>query len=87
MPEEFYNLKEDPDCLNNLIDDPEHAEVIAEMQAHIARQMEKTSDPMLKAFLNRDDRAAVDEVLLSTYGPRKPAPKRRRNKKRERKGR
>jgi hypothetical protein len=39
--------------------------------------MKRTSDPMLKAFLNRTDRAAVDKVLLETYGPLKDTKKRK----------
>jgi N-sulfoglucosamine sulfohydrolase len=71
VPEEFYNLKNDPDCLHNLIDNPAHAEELKTLQTELVAQMKKTGDPMLAAFLNRNDRAIVDEILLATYGPKK----------------
>jgi N-sulfoglucosamine sulfohydrolase len=81
VPQELYDLKSDPDCLHNLIDDPAHAESLESLQDKLAAQMRRTEDPMLAAFLNRNDRAKVDEVLLATYGPRKtkrPKPKKPR---------
>lgn len=71
VPEEFYDLKNDPNCLDNLIDNPDHAEGIKALQEKLVAQMKKTADPMLAAFHNRDDRAKVDEILLATYGPQK----------------
>ena len=71
VPEEFYDLLNDPDCLNNLIHDTQHATTIASMQEQLIRQMRKTDDPMLDAFLNRSDRAAVGQILIDTYGPPK----------------
>ena len=71
VPEEFYDLKNDPDCLRNLIGNPAHAERIKSLQAKLVAQMKRTEDPMLPAFLNRHDRAKVDEVLIATYGPKK----------------
>lgn len=66
--EEFYDLKKDPNCLHNLIDDPDQAAHIQELQGQLVAQMKKTDDPMLEAFLNRDDRQKMDEVLTDTYG-------------------
>lgn len=74
VPEEFYDLKNDPDCLRNLIADPAHAETVKAMQNKLVAQMKKTDDPMLAAFLDRNDRVKVDEVLAATYGPKKGAP-------------
>jgi N-sulfoglucosamine sulfohydrolase len=71
VPEEFYDLKNDPDCLRNLINDPAHAEPLKALQERLAGQMKKTADPMLAAFLNRNDRVKVDKVLVATYGPKK----------------
>jgi len=87
VPEEFYDLLNDPDCLNNLVDDREHASTIAAMQQKLIQQMKRTDDPMLDAFLNRSDRAAVDQILLETYGPpkakKKPKAKPNKQKKKE----
>ncbi|MCA9137217.1 MAG: sulfatase [Planctomycetales bacterium] len=71
VPEELYDLKHDPDCLVNLVDDPAHAETLSQLQDELVAQMKKTDDPMLAAFLNRNDRAKVDAVMLATYGPKK----------------
>lgn len=68
VPEEFYDLKNDPNCLNNLIDNPEYADQIKELQGQLVAQMKATEDPMLAAFVSRDDRAKVDQVLTATYG-------------------
>lgn len=43
--EELYDLEKDPDALNNLIDDPEYKDVIAEMRADLFQWMEKNDDP------------------------------------------
>lgn len=32
VQEEFYSLKDDPDCLKNLIDDPSYAKQVNDMQ-------------------------------------------------------
>ena len=71
VAEEFYDLKNDPDCLHNLIADPAHAEAVKALQDKLAAQMKKTEDPMLVAFQNRNDRAKVDEILIATYGSQK----------------
>lgn len=73
VPEELYDLQSDPDCLHNLIDDPAHAETLKSLQTKLVHQMKKTSDPMLAAFMHRDDRAKVDAILVETYGPQKPS--------------
>ncbi|MDF1753659.1 MAG: sulfatase [Verrucomicrobiales bacterium] len=80
VPEEFYDLEKDPDCLINLIDSASHAAEIDKLRELLRVQMEKTDDPILTAFQNRDDRAVVDQVLEATYGPRK-SPKPRGKKK------
>ncbi len=80
VPEEFYNLETDPDCLNNLIDSSEHCEAIEALQAKLRDWMETTSDPMLAAFQNRSNRNLVDQALLKTYGPPKEKPAKRQKK-------
>lgn len=72
VPEELYDLEEDPNCLFNLIDDPDYADALGELRSRLQDWMEKTDDPMLEAFLHRTDREAVDAVMLETYGPIDP---------------
>jgi len=81
VPEEFFDLETDPDCLVNLIAAPEHQESIESFQEMLMVQMKKTEDPMLKAFENKGDRAVVDEVITATYGPQKSS---KRGQKKER---
>ena len=84
VPEEFYDLEKDPDCLDNLINDPKHAGALKALQARLVTQMKKTQDPILPAFQNRNNRAKVDEILVKTYGPRKvKKPKKSKDKKRK----
>lgn len=71
VPEEFYDLEEDPDCLHNLINSSEHREAITALQAKLQGWMNATNDPMLAAFTNRDDRTLVDQALFKAYGPQK----------------
>lgn len=68
--EEFYDLEKDPDCLHNLIDNPEYKDLIVDMQAQLVAEMKRTEDPMLEAFQNKGDRTKVDAVLEATYGKR-----------------
>ena len=73
---------------SGLIDDPAYAEPIKTLQAKLVAQMKKTEDPMLPAFLSRNDRAKVDEILVATYGPKKderPKAKKDKSKKRKKK--
>ena len=79
VAEEFYDLKNDPNCLNNLIGDPKHANTIEAMQGRLAAWMKKTNDPMLEAMQNKADRGIVDQVMLKTYGL--PKTKKKRDKK------
>ncbi len=68
VPEEFYDLEDDPDCLHNLIDDPALQAAVAALQAQLVAHMTRTDDPMLAAFQHRTNRAEVDKVLRATYG-------------------
>lgn len=77
VPQEFYDLEKDPNCLNNLIDNPEYKTIIARMQAKLEKWMIDTNDPMLEAFRNKDDRAKVDAVLEATYGKAKQKKKKK----------
>ena len=45
--EELYDLREDPDQLNNVADDTEYAGVKAKLSAQLMQVMEETNDPRL----------------------------------------
>ncbi len=68
VPEEFFDLSKDPDCLNNLIDSKAHADEIKKMRTRLAEYMKSSGDPLLKALENRDDRKLIDKLVVDTYG-------------------
>ena len=68
VPEEFYNIKKDPNCLVNLIDNPEYKDRIEALQTQLVGQMTKTTDPTLNAFNNRKDRAIVNQTMIAAIG-------------------
>lgn len=81
VPEEFYDLEKDPDCLRNLIHDPAHRETITALQQQLVDHMTRTNDPMQPAFEQRNNREAVNKILLETYGPQKPSKPRKKKQK------
>ena len=48
--EELYDYETDPNATNNLINDPEYAEVVKELRELLKNQMVKTNDYVLEAF-------------------------------------
>jgi len=75
VPEEFYDYKNDPDALNNLIDDPKYSRQLAEHRAAMRNFMQRTNDPILEVFDQRDDAtvrsAYVDRVQADADARRK----------------
>ena len=51
-PEQFFDLRTDPDERVNLITDPKHAVEIARLKKFLLAHMEKTADPQLENFRN-----------------------------------
>ena len=66
--EELYNLQNDPDCLNNLLDKPDRKDDLDHMRNELHAWMKRTGDPLLAAFENRTDPEKVKAVLTSVYG-------------------
>jgi len=67
IPEEFYVLKEDSDCLHNLIEDPDYAKQIKEMREILERKMIESDDPLLVVFQNRHYCDIVRKELYRIY--------------------
>ena len=63
VPEEFYDVARDPDCLNNLIDDPASRGEIDRLRGEMEAWMQRTGDPLLESFRRRDD-PAVREAFV-----------------------
>ena len=66
--EEFYDLRNDPDCLNNLVDKPEHKDDLRKMQNELRKWMRQTDDPLLTAFENRYSLQERKSALVEIYG-------------------
>ncbi len=61
--EELYDVKHDPDCLVNLIDDPAHRQELGKLREALEAWMVETGDHMLEVFRNRDDSAAREAYV------------------------
>jgi N-sulfoglucosamine sulfohydrolase len=61
--EELYDVKNDADCLINLIDAPAHQEELARLREALEAWMVDTRDHMLEVFRKRDD-PAVREAYV-----------------------
>ncbi len=61
--EEFYDLQNDPDCMNNLIDDPAYKKQIEQKRNELLAWMKKTNDPALVPFRNRNNEKLRKEFM------------------------
>ncbi len=65
VPEELYDIQSDPDCLNNLINSPEHQPELAKLTTTLQQWMVDTDDGMLAVFKNRDDASACEAYVVA----------------------
>ncbi|MDP6524362.1 MAG: sulfatase [Kiritimatiellia bacterium] len=61
--EELYDIENDPDSLNNLVDDPAHAEAANRLRKHLEDWMEETNDHALEAFRKRNNKQALASYM------------------------
>jgi len=61
--EELYDVEQDPDCLVNLIDAPEHQAELDRLRDALEGQMVATHDHMLETFRNRGDAEAREAYV------------------------
>lgn len=66
--EEFYDLENDPDCLNNLIGKSGYEDEVKRMQSYLRDWMEQTHDPLLPAFDSRYSSEKRKSALADMYG-------------------
>ena len=59
VPEEFYDVRNDPDCLVNLIHNQRYRDELRRHQSMLEDWMRDTKDPVLPAFLGRQDRQVL----------------------------
>ena len=63
VPQELYQVKRDPDCLQNLIDSSNNQKVKNKLQKLLEEWMVKTGDPILECFRKREDPAFVEAYV------------------------
>jgi len=63
VTEEFYDLRKDPDALNNLIDDPGSRQMLEQFRTAMEQKMRATNDHILEAFINRSDPRKLKEYV------------------------
>jgi N-sulfoglucosamine sulfohydrolase len=61
-PEELYDLENDPKCLNNLIENPEHKEVIEAQREGMVLWMQTTKDPIIRTYQTYLDDFDADQL-------------------------
>ena len=61
--EEFYDLKNDPDAFNNLIDDPAYSVKIKEFREMMLKEMKKYNDPAYEAYRDRNKAGAIESFM------------------------
>jgi N-sulfoglucosamine sulfohydrolase len=72
VPEELYDLQADPDCLANLINQPEYQEQADRLRDELLQWMKRTSDPLRPAFENRQSPDKLKAALGDVYGQQAP---------------
>lgn len=80
VPEELYDVSVDPDCLVNLAQDAAYASELRRLRGELEQWMRRTGDPVLEAFLHRDD----PQFLASFMAGQERASRERRQRGRER---
>ena len=63
VPQELYQVKRDPNCLQNLISSSNNQEVKNKLQKLLEEWMVKTGDPILECFRKREDAAFVEAYV------------------------
>ncbi|MCA8987470.1 MAG: sulfatase [Planctomycetaceae bacterium] len=63
VPEELYDISKDPDCLHNLIAEPDARQELTRLRSELEDWMNRTEDPLLHVYLKRDD-AAYREAAI-----------------------
>jgi len=61
--EELYDYENDPNALNNLIDNPAYKEVVQQLREELHQHMKNTNDYVLRAFENKDDHSYLNSWM------------------------
>lgn len=79
--EELYDVKSDPDCLNNLVNRPGMKDVVKRLQGQLLYHMQKTGDPVAEVLAHKKD---ADFVARYMERVQKEADQRRSAKRKSR---
>ncbi|MCF7847642.1 MAG: sulfatase [Kiritimatiellales bacterium] len=71
VPEELYDIVNDPGSLTNLIASAAHQGILAELRTAMRTRMVQSTDPLLPAFDARDNADAARQVFDDAYANRK----------------
>lgn len=66
-PEEFYDMKKDPDCLINLFDNKKYKTQLKNMQKQLQDWMVQTNDPLLEVYLKRNTPGEFEAAYQKAY--------------------
>ena len=74
IPEEFYDFKNDPTALTNLIDNPDYFDEIQKLRQQLLNWMRQTNDPALAAFEDRNNPDKINKFMEDQIGDNRPKP-------------
>lgn len=91
--EELYDLRKDPDCINNLVGNADFADELNRRRNQLRKWMIESGDPLLPAFENRNSPEKLKSALIDIYGDNytkaaekgPKAPRNKKNQKRKKK--
>lgn len=85
--EELYDIENDPDCLRNLAEDPNHRAALADMHERMLAYLKNTKDHALEPFLKRENSsvlaAYMTKVQDEATARRAKRPKKKKNNQRK----
>lgn len=76
--EEFYDVEHDPDCLNNLIDDPQIQSKLEQLRSQLVKSLQEMNDPVAPLLADLDNQQLREEYMLQEDAYGKKAKKRKR---------
>lgn len=65
--EEFYDLKNDPDCLENLANNKKYKSKLLKYREKLRLKMIETNDPLLETFNSVEDKEKMKSTYLELY--------------------
>ena len=83
VPEELYDIQADQNCLENLIDSPDHAEALKILRERMEKFMKDSGDPLLEVFKLRENPEALASYMEEIM--KKAAERRQKNRNRKQK--